>query len=102
MKNPAVVILSFINAPEGEEANFASHLDAFAAATRSEPGCVAFECHQHPKSPGRFMQYEVFDGQAGFEAHATAPHVKPMFEFLQSHGVKPDYDFWNMTTTWRW
>lgn len=93
--NP-VTLFSEVSCPAENAVTVRAALERFVRETRAEPGCLVFELAQHPKEPHRFALYEVFEGQAGFDAHAAAPHVKDMFAFLQSQGAKATFDFWTL------
>ncbi len=56
-------------------------VDAFIEATldnarntRQEPGNVRFDVSQADGEPTRFLLYEVYQSQAGFQAHQQTDH----------------------------
>ena len=48
------------------------------AATRKEPGCVAYVLHRDPEAEGTFVMYEQFRSIAALEAHAKQPYVEKL------------------------
>ena len=59
------------------------------ASLRDEPGCSHFDVVQDRDDPLHFFLYELYDDEAAFEAHRTAPHFADWriaaTECLQDH-----------------
>lgn len=51
-------------------------LRALTAASRQEPGCVAFVPHTLEGDPNTVIIYEQYRDQAAREAHSAAPHFQ--------------------------
>jgi quinol monooxygenase YgiN len=64
----------------GEEAATEEHLRALAAASRKEPGCIAFLIHSVRDPQRTFFLYEQYADQAALDAHFATPH-------FQEHGI---------------
>jgi len=50
-----------------------------AAATRQEPGCVAYDLFESAAAPGVFVTVERWTDQAALDAHMQTPHVAAAF-----------------------
>ncbi len=64
----------------------AEHVDAvapalseLAAATREEPGCLAYDLFESTVAPGVFITVERWTDQAAVDAHMQSPHVAAAF-----------------------
>ncbi|PAU81793.1 hypothetical protein CK501_01170 [Halovibrio salipaludis] len=55
-------------------------LKNLARHTRTEPGCIVFEIHEHDDNPGFFSLWEHFFDQSAFEQHLAQPHTRAFFE----------------------
>lgn len=44
-------------------------LPAHVRLSRAEPGCLRFDLHEDPDTPGRLLVDEAFVDKAAFEAH---------------------------------
>lgn len=55
-----------------------AELDAFmarhAAASRAEPGCLAFDVCRDPADAAAFVLYEVYVDEAAYTAHRATGH----------------------------
>ena len=60
--------------PEARDEAVAAAL-GMQAATRSEPGCRAYEFSATLEDPDRFRLFEVWDSAAALGAHLATPHV---------------------------
>ncbi len=57
-----------------------------AKATReTEPGCRQFDVLVDPTDATRVAFYEVYDGEAAFQAHQQTPHFKKYFDQALRH-----------------
>lgn len=52
-----------------------SALDAVAAATRQEPGCLEYAAHLHAEDPRRVLFYERWKDQSALDAHNGSAHL---------------------------
>ena len=46
-----------------------------AAATRNEPGCIAYELYQRPDALHEFHTMEQWNSQGDVDAHMKTPHI---------------------------
>lgn len=72
-----VVIVRLQVRPE-KTGEFLQAIEANAAATRAEPGCLRFDVLRDAEDPGRFWLYEIYrDADAFHTEHRSAPHYQP-------------------------
>jgi quinol monooxygenase YgiN len=69
---PKVLIAEIMARPEAVE-KVHDLLRDYGRTVRGEPGNRSFICHQVVGRPERFVVYEVYEDQAAFEAHLSAP-----------------------------
>lgn len=81
-----LVTAVFYTVGAGQEEQAAALLRQAQEASRTEPGCRAYEVSQDVANPARFLLYEVYDDEAALAAHKETDHyrdivaaqVKPM------------------------
>lgn len=56
-------------AREGEEEAITRILETAVPIFRAEPACRSFQSHRSTENPGEFFLYELYDDEAGFQAH---------------------------------
>jgi quinol monooxygenase YgiN len=61
---------------------------AIAAATRAEPGCLAYGVWVDPTAPERYHVFEEWADAAALAAHAAAPHVAEFMRALRGISVR--------------
>ena len=54
-------------------------LGELAAATRQEPGCLAYDVFESAAAPGVFVTVERWTDQAALDAHMQTAHVAAAF-----------------------
>merc|ERR1712083_993579 len=57
-----------------------------AVASRPEPGCIRFDLLRDPKSPNKFISYEVFRSDAAHAEHRQTPCMKAWGAFKYREG----------------
>ena len=67
------ILIAELMARDGCESQVRSILAEYATDVRAEPGNQVFDCYQTQEEPGRFVVYEIYDNEAAFEAHLSAP-----------------------------
>lgn len=95
MASVPVAIFGFPSALPGREAELAAKLQALAAASRKEKGCLVFEVYHHPKVVNRFSLFEKFASQAALDLHFAAAHTKEFFEWFSAFGGSVTYEIWS-------
>ena len=61
-------------AVEGAEQRVAALVAALTELVRAEPGNLAFEPYTLESNPRHWFVYEVYQDEAAFQAHITAPY----------------------------
>lgn len=61
-------------AKAGAEEQLARNVATLTQAVRAEPGNLSFVPYTLQGDPGRWFVYEVYEDDAAFQAHITAPH----------------------------
>ncbi|WP_327708159.1 antibiotic biosynthesis monooxygenase [Streptomyces sp. NBC_00464] len=70
-----VVVARYRTNP-GEQDTVLPLLDAMAAASRQEPGNLAYRVHQGTEDPRAVVLYEEYATEADFTAHCATPHFQ--------------------------
>ncbi|MEU7636049.1 MULTISPECIES: putative quinol monooxygenase [unclassified Streptomyces] len=70
------VVVARYRTEEGEEDTVLALLDTMAAASRKEPGNLAYRVHQGTEDPRSILLYEEYRSAADFTAHCAAPHFQ--------------------------
>jgi len=73
MSEKPTVLIAELTAREGAEPKVQAILAEYAISVRAEPGNKVFECYQTREEPRRFVVYEIYDDEAAFHAHLSAP-----------------------------
>jgi quinol monooxygenase YgiN len=71
-----LIIVAELAAKPGREAELRAELISMLAPSRAEPGCVLYQLHEDPASPGKFVFYEIWKDDAAFEFHTQTAHFK--------------------------
>ena len=75
MPEDYAVCVSFTLRPE-HRAAFVARVRAQARDSLAEPGCRAFDVWTDGARPDEVFLYEIYDGEAGFEAHLRTRHLR--------------------------
>ena len=75
------IAVKFSVRPEVAEA-WMSHVAAFTASTRSEPGNIFFEWSRSIENPNQFVLLEAFRDQEAGAAHVNSDHFKSAMALL--------------------
>ena len=54
---------------------------------KAEPGCLLYRLHRSTRDPELFLFYEVYEDQAGYDAHRKAPHLAAYRERREKDGL---------------
>ena len=73
---------SRFTAKPGNADTIAAMLLDYAASVRAEPGCLVFDPFREEADPDRFCVFEVYEDDAAFRAHLSAPYGGPFNERL--------------------
>lgn len=71
---------------EGQEEVAVELLTTFISATeREEPGVLVYMAHRSKNDPSEVVLFEVYEDEAAYEAHRTAPHwVRISTQFMDA------------------
>jgi quinol monooxygenase YgiN len=64
----------------GKEKEFEEACRPCLAATRKEPGCVAYELNRDPDDPTTYVMYEKFKSVAALDAHIKMAHTQALLK----------------------
>ncbi|WP_393062167.1 putative quinol monooxygenase [Streptomyces sp. LN549] len=70
-----VVVARYRTRP-GEQDTVLPLLDTMAAASRQEPGNLAYRVHQGTEDPRAIVLYEEYATEADFTTHCATPHFQ--------------------------
>lgn len=70
------VVVARYRTKEGEENTVLPLLDTVAAASRQEPGNLAYRVHQGTEDPRAIVLYEEYVSEAAFTEHCATPHFQ--------------------------
>ena len=64
---------------------FEAGIQANAAASREEPGCLRFDVNRVSDTPNRYVLYEIYtDADAFYGAHRAAPHYAAWLRVVET------------------
>ena len=86
MSEMPIILSVMIEAVAGREAELSTLLTSLIDPTRAEPGCLGYELNVSQESPGTFLFYERFAGQAALDEHVNSKH----FQNFLSERAKSD------------
>ena len=75
LRRMLAIVVNFTIHPEKEEEAIAA-LEANAAGSRQEPGCLKWEWCRHVDEPNRFAIYELYEDKAAIQRHRAAAHFQ--------------------------
>ncbi|MEV8457670.1 putative quinol monooxygenase [Streptomyces sp. NPDC052095] len=70
------VVIARYRTKEGAEDTVLPLLDTMAAASRREPGNLAYRVHQGTEDPRTVVLYEEYASEADFTAHCATEHFQ--------------------------
>jgi len=80
-----LVVIAYLTAKPGKEAEARKNIQALLAPTRAEKGCIVYELHEMHGEPGKFVFYEVWKSAEHLNAHAKSKHLKAL------RNISPDF-----------
>jgi quinol monooxygenase YgiN len=80
VKDPAkpFAILVEFKVKAGKEADFVAAFKPCLAATKKEPGCIAYELNHDPDHPDTYVMFEKFKSVAAIEDHLKQKHTQTL------------------------
>jgi quinol monooxygenase YgiN len=83
-QTPIILNVHFQAAP-GHEEELGKQLLALVEPTRTEPGCLIYQLHFDPETPGKFMFYEKFISQDALDLHVSMPYLKNLQSYIETN-----------------
>ena len=71
----SVVLGGSIRCPAASMQAFRPHIVTMVAASRAEPGCIAYSQAESVSDPGLIHIFEHFVDEAALAAHRASPHM---------------------------
>ncbi|MFI5953039.1 putative quinol monooxygenase [Cryptosporangium sp. NPDC051539] len=70
------VVSAIWTAADGNEKEVLAALTELAPLSRQEPGNRHYQAYQDPAEPLVFRLFEVYDDEAGYQAHVDSEHFR--------------------------
>ena len=70
-----VTVVARFSARPGMEDRVREELRRLLAPTRAETGCLNYDLHEAPGSPGEFMFHENWTSAAALDRHLASAHI---------------------------
>jgi quinol monooxygenase YgiN len=85
VKDPAkpFALLVTIKVKAGKQKELETTFAPCIAATKKEPGCLAYELNHDPDEPTSYLMFEKFKNVAALEAHLKAEHTTRLLKALE-------------------
>jgi len=95
MSAKIVTVVATFQAKPGKEAELQQALTGLVAPTRQETGCLNYDLHVLPESPGKFLFHENWTSKAHLDAHLQSAHIKALLPRVPELAVGlPDIQLW--------
>lgn len=78
-------VVATITAKPGSEAVVRDALTELTTATRTEPGCLAYELFESTADGTVFVTIETWQAQSDLDAHMETPHLEQAFATAGEH-----------------
>jgi quinol monooxygenase YgiN len=84
VKDPArpFALLVTIQAKPGKGKELEAAFAPCIAATKREPGCLAYELNRDPDDPTNYLLFEKWKDVAALQAHLKAGHTQELFKAI--------------------
>ena len=85
VKDPAKPFALIVNikVKAGKEKELETTFAPCIAATKKEPGCIAYELNRDPDEPTTYFMYEKFKNIAALEAHLKLDHTIKLLKAIE-------------------
>jgi quinol monooxygenase YgiN len=80
-KKPFALLVT-IKAKPGKGKELEAAFAPCIAATKKEPGCLAYELNRDPDDPTAYVMFEKFRDVAALEAHLKLGHTQKLFQVI--------------------
>jgi quinol monooxygenase YgiN len=81
-RKPFALIVT-IKAKPGKGKELEAAFTPCIAATKKEPGCLAYELNRDPDDPTAYVMFEKFKNVAALEAHLKSEHTAKLLKALE-------------------
>jgi len=78
MNTKPVTVVATFQARPGKEDELRAALTTLVAPTSKENGCLNYDLHASPESPGRFLFHENWTSKSALETHLQSPHKQAL------------------------
>ena len=78
MSAKTVTVIATFQAKPGKEAELRQALTGLVEPTRKEPGCINYDLHVLPETPGNFLFHENWTSKAHLDTHLQSAHIKAL------------------------
>jgi len=75
MNTKTITVVAMFQAKPGKEADLKQVLIGLVAPTRQEAGCLNYDLHASPETPGKFLFHENWTSRALLDAHLKSAHI---------------------------
>lgn len=84
-----LLVFANITAKPGFESNLKNGLQELVTQVRTEPACRFYELYESTEHTGQFIMHELWDNEAGLQAHNEMPHMKAFGSKAKDWFAKP-------------
>jgi quinol monooxygenase YgiN len=81
-----LLVFATITAAPGKENALRQAFEELIPVVHTEPACQRYELYQSLEDPTRFIMHELWDDEAGLEAHSQMPHMNAFREKAGAEG----------------
>lgn len=82
-----IIISAVIDLEPGRVEQVLRDAQPFIAASRAEPGCVAYDWALDPATPGRVHVFEQWDSEEALAGHFRDPSYAAMRDHIEGSGL---------------
>ena len=75
-----LLVFATITAQSGAETDLKNALRELVTEVRTEAACQLYELYESTEHPEQFIMHELWDDEAGLQAHSQMPHMKAFGE----------------------
>jgi quinol monooxygenase YgiN len=86
-----ITIMLFVDAKAGTETDFKEVYHTAMPQFRAEPGVINYQLSQFEEDSARFVTYEKFKDEAGFQYHLNFPPIQPVIDYLNTNIKKQPF-----------
>ena len=84
-----LVVIAYLTAKPGKEADARTNIRALLAPTHAEKGCIVYDLHEMHGDSAKFVFYEVWKSAEDLNAHAQSRHLKAFRKIAPNFLAEP-------------